>query len=187
MCILQTCVFLHWYWYFAIRQTGRRGRHRKVVKPLCNSKLAMILLSLQLCPPPLWMWWAAWRGVWLPAKMVPSSFPPHCGSHRGQLCTRKNIPPSLLSQQSLVPSSPALYHSRRKFYQVSCDLPANERPVRLSNGTLSEFICRHIPLHWRSLVSSDSCAKKVADLSQFSLWDNFGILSGKCWVSCDLT
>lgn len=92
---------------------------------------------------------------------------------------------ALTDSMSPVPLSPALYHSRKKFYQVSCDLPANERPVRLSNSTLPKFNCRHIPLHWRSLVSSDSCAKNGAD--QLSLWDKFGILSGKCWVSCDLT
>lgn len=128
--------------FLAINQTERRGRHRKVVKLLCNSKLAMALLPLQLCPPPP-------QDVvgWLPAGMAPLSFPPCCVSHRGQPCTRKRMPPSLLREQSLVPLSPALYHSRKTFYQVSCHLPASERPVRLSNSTLPKFICRHIPLH----------------------------------------
>lgn len=135
--------------YLAVNQTERRGRHRhgKVVKLLCNSKLAMALLPLQLCPPPPqdvvgWVkgWLAAsWNGPFVLSPML-------CQSH-GPTLYQKKMPPSLLREQSLVPLSPALYHSRKTFYQVSCHLPASERPVRLSNSTLSKFICRHIPLH----------------------------------------
>lgn len=145
----------------------------------------MALLPLQLWPPPLQ------DGV---------------GWVKGRLAARWNgflVLSSILWQSQ----GPVLHQKKHTAFPaesaitcalVTCPLPLhkdilpgqlwftnNERPLRLSNGTLTKFICRHVPLHWRSLVFSGLCVKNVAD--QLSLWDNFGILSGKCWVSCDLT
>lgn len=146
-----------------------------------NGKLAMVLLPNRAVPTPT----VGCGGVGEGTAGCQPKWPPQPFPHRLAV-TGPSLAPAKVcylpcektqSQQSFLPSSPALYHSRNNLYQVICDLPTGERPARLSNSALPKFIYRHISLHWRSPVSSDFCAKNVGD--KLSLCDNFGILPGK--------
>lgn len=109
-----------------VRQTERRGRHRhrKGVKPPSRrighgpaAHPAVPTRSVGCggvgegmagCQPK-------WPPRPFPHRLAVTGFSFALAKLRYPLCKQ--------TEQSFVPSSPALYHSRNNFYQVICDLP----------------------------------------------------------------